>query len=98
MYLIFPGNKLVSRAYLNSVIRGAFQSTSVAYAVDRRFTRRGIATASLRELIHIAFTEQNLHRLQGEVLTDNVASHRVLENCGFSHYGTAPDYLRIDGP
>ena len=30
-------------------------------------------------------------------LTRNVASQRVLERAGFVRYGTAPDYLQIDG-
>ena len=98
MYLVFPGTTLVGRAYLSSVFWEAFQSAKIAYAVDRRFARRGIATASLRELSRIAFTEQNLHCLQGEVLTDIAASRHVVENGGFNHCGTAPDYLRIDGP
>jgi ribosomal-protein-alanine N-acetyltransferase len=51
----------------------------------------------LRELIGFAFGEFDLHRLQGETLTTNLASQRVLERCGFSRYGRAPDYLRIDG-
>lgn len=45
----------------------------------------------------MAFNELNLHRLQGETLTDNLASQRVLQRCGFTHYGTAPEYLRING-
>lgn len=97
LYLIEDDGAVVGRANLNSIIRGAFQSASVGYAVDQAHPGRGVATAALRELIRIAFTELGLHRLQGETLVDNTASQRVLTNCGFVHYGTAPDYLRIHG-
>uniref|UniRef100_UPI0011AFF0BF GNAT family N-acetyltransferase n=1 Tax=Arthrobacter sp. GMC3 TaxID=2058894 RepID=UPI0011AFF0BF len=60
-------------------------------------TGQGIATGALSELIRLAFTELNLHRLQGETLVDNRASQHVLARCGFIHYGTAPSYLRIQG-
>lgn len=97
MFLIEDDGVLVGRANLSSVIRGAFQSASVGYAVDEAHAGRGIATAALRALIDIGFGRLDLHRLQGETVTGNVASQRVLAACGFQQYGTAPDYLRIDG-
>ena len=97
LFLIEEDGVLVGRANLSSVIRGAFHSASVGYVVDEAHTGRGVATAALRTLIEIAFGSLNLHRLQGETLVTNVASQRVLTACGFVHFGTAPDYLRIDG-
>jgi len=89
--------QLVGRINLNRLIRGAFQSASVGYLLDQHMTGRGIATAALRQVIDIAFSALNLHRLQAETLTDNPASQAVLRRCGFVHYGRAPDYLKIDG-
>ncbi|WP_277050726.1 GNAT family N-acetyltransferase [Ruania albidiflava] len=65
--------------------------------MDEEHTGRGIATAALRQLTGYAFDDLRLHRLQAEVLPDNVASKRVLSHLGFCHYGTAPHYLRIQG-
>ncbi len=97
MFLIETDGRLVGKADLNSVIRGAFQSASVGYLVDEAYTGRGVATAALRLLVRHAFDALNLHRLQGETLVDNLPSQRVLLSCGFVHYGTAPDYLRLQG-
>ena len=97
MFLIEHHGSVAGRANLTSVIRGAFQSASVGYVVDEHHSGKGVATAALRMLVELAFGELHLHRLQGETLVDNVASQRVLRACGFVHYGTAPDYLRIDG-
>ncbi|HEX2895532.1 MAG TPA: GNAT family protein [Marmoricola sp.] len=97
MFLVEVEGELVGRVNLNSIIRGAFQSASVGYMVDEAWTGRGVATAALRALIAVAFGELDLHRLQGETLTTNIASQRVLERCGFSRYGRAPDYLFIGG-
>lgn len=96
-WLIEHEGQIVGRASLNSVIRGAFQSASVAYAVDREFTRRGIATAALLQVVDFAFAELDLHRLQGETLLTNHASQATLQRCGFVRYGIAPDYLFIQG-
>ena len=97
MFLVETGGDLVGRMNLNSIIRGAFQSASVGYCVDRAVTGRGVATAALRLLVDVAFGDLALHRLQGETLSTNTASQRVLERCGFVWYGRAPDYLRIAG-
>lgn len=96
MFLIEENGVLVGQASLNSVTRGAFQSASVSYAVDASNGGRGIATCALHSLIDFAFTKLCLHRLQGETLTENLASQKVLERCGFFRYGTAPNYLRIN--
>ncbi|MFT3944725.1 MAG: GNAT family protein [Ancrocorticia sp.] len=96
-WLIEYEGQIVGRASLNIVIRGAFQSASVAYAVDREATRRGIATAALLQMVDFAFAKLDLHRLQGETLLTNHASQATLQRCGFVRYGTAPDYLFIQG-
>lgn len=97
MFLIESDGALVGRINLNSIIRGVLQSANVGYLVDQAHTGRGIATAALRHLVDYAFTELRLHRLQASVLPDNAGSHRVLKNVGFRHFGTAPDYLFIQG-
>jgi ribosomal-protein-alanine N-acetyltransferase len=95
--IVDADDEVVGEMTLSSVIRGAFQSASVGYWVSDHVAGRGAASAALRDARQIAFGRLGLHRLQGETLTDNVASQRVLERAGFVRYGVAPDYLRIDG-
>ncbi len=97
VFLVEVDGRLVGHVGLHGIIRGPFQSADVAYAVDEAVRARGVATAALRQLIVVAFDQLNLHRLQGGTLIDNEASKRVLANCGFVHYGRAPEYLKIDG-
>lgn len=97
LFLIEEGRELIGRAQLNSVVRGAFQSASIAYAVDREHTGRGVATDAVRQLIDRAFGPLALHRLQAEVLPGNAASRAVLEACAFTGYGRADRYLFLDG-
>lgn len=47
--------------------------------------------------VRLAFASLDLHRVQGEVVTDNHRSQRVLERNGFERYGLAPSYLKIAG-
>lgn len=82
---------------LATVIRGAFQSCSVGYALASSAQGRGLATAALTEAVAHAFDGLRLHRVQAETLVHNERSRRVLDRVGFEQYGEAPDYLCIDG-
>lgn len=80
-----------------SIIRGAFQSCSVGYWLAEDAQGRGLATAALREAVHIAFGDLRLHRIQAETLKHNQRSQHVLERVGFGRYGEAPSYMHIAG-
>lgn len=90
-------DRIVGRANLNSIVRGAGQYASVGYWVAESVTGRGIATAAVAELRRTAFAGLNLHRLEAGTLPHNVASQRVLGRNGFTRYGLAPQYVRIAG-
>jgi RimJ/RimL family protein N-acetyltransferase len=65
----------------------------IGYWVAREFWGRGLATAGLAELL-TELRERPLHAL---VSTDNRASIRVLEKCGFVEVGPADDKLADEG-
>ncbi len=45
---------------------------------------RGIATDAVRALVPVAFAESGIVRLEAGVFSNNTASMRVLERCGFT--------------
>lgn len=89
--------RVVGRLSITAIVRGAFQSASLGYWVDREEWGRGVATRAVRTAVGVAFGGLRLHRLQAEVQVGNEASVRVLERCGFAEYGRAPQYLRLGG-
>ncbi|MEO3748392.1 GNAT family N-acetyltransferase [Plantactinospora sp. B5E13] len=95
--ILDESGQVVGRIALNNIIRGAFQSVSLGYWVSGSHNGRGLATAAVREMVRLAFTELGLHRIQAEVLPHNAGSRRVLERNGFVRIGMAPDYLNIAG-
>jgi|SRR5215208_5328139 len=82
---------------LEHVIRGASQSATVGYWVDRARNGRGLATLAVAEIAELAAAEHGLHRLQAPVRVDNPASQRVLEKNGFERIGIARGFLRVGG-
>jgi [ribosomal protein S5]-alanine N-acetyltransferase len=82
---------------LEFVIRGASQSATVGYWVDRARNGRGLASRAVAEVAELAATEFRLHRLQAPVRVDNLASLRVLEKNGFERIGVARGFLHVGG-
>ena len=61
------------------------------YAANREF----LATQAVAAMLDIAWS-LGLHRVEAGTLVENHASQRVLTANGFTRYGLAPAYLRID--
>lgn len=94
--VITDEGEVVGSITLQSIIRGFFQSCSVGFWLAEAAQGRGLATNALREAVALAFGDLGLHRVQAETLPDNVRSQAVLARVGFSRYGLAPAYLKID--
>ncbi|MBW8060269.1 MAG: N-acetyltransferase [Solirubrobacterales bacterium] len=67
---------------------------SVYVAIDAR--GRGVGTALTKALAASA-EESGFHKLIGKLFTDNVASLRLVERCGFDSVGLHRRHGRLDG-
>lgn len=88
---------IVGAVTLSGIVLGPFRSATVGYWIDAGQVGRGLASAAVRAVCATADAELGLHRLQAGLLVDNIASQRVLAKCGFVPFGTAENYLHIDG-
>jgi len=88
---------VVGCATLNTIEFGPLCSASLGYWVDVAEVGRGLASAAAGALCRIADQDLGLHRIQASTSRANVASQRVLTKNGFEQFGTARDYLHING-
>ncbi|MBZ4322829.1 GNAT family N-acetyltransferase [Streptomyces huiliensis] len=88
---------IVGVVNLSNIVRGAFQSGSLGYWVAAGRAGRGLGTAAVAAVCEAAAGELGMHRVEAGTVTTNTASQRVLEKCGFERFGTARDYVHIDG-
>ena len=96
-WVLVDGESIVGRISLTDVVHGAFNSGNLGYWVAQEYQRRGIASAAVAAVSTVAEQNLELHRIQAGTLLRNVASQKVLERCGFSRIGVAPEYLNING-
>lgn len=64
--------------------------------VDARARGRGIGT-TLTEALAAAAEDRGFHKLIGRLFTDNLASIRLVEHCGFDSVGLHRRHGRLDG-
>ncbi len=88
---------LAGQVTVSSIVRGAFDSGSVGYWVDRRFAGRGVVSTALALAVDHCFGPVGLHRVEANARPENAPSLRVLDKVGFRSEGRHLNYLFIDG-
>ncbi len=88
---------LVGSVTVTSIIRGFFQNAFLGYKVDARHARRGYMFEAIGEVLSYVFNTLDLHRIEANVMPNNIASRALLEKLGFCDEGLAKSYLKIQG-
>lgn len=88
---------LVGAVTLDNIRRGPAQAGTLGYWVGQPFARQGYMREALQAVVHFAFTDLDLSRLEAGCLPENAASRGVLEKVGFKYEGVAQSYLQING-
>lgn len=88
---------LLGAITLDNIRRGPSQAGTLGYWIGARFARQGYMREAIRAVVHYAFTELDLSRIEAACLPENTASRGVLEGAGFKYEGVAQSYLQING-
>jgi len=94
---VFIGADFAGEINLNGIVRGAQQSGTVGYWIDRskagqRYIAEGVVT-----LARFAFEQLHLHRLEICIVPRNSNSRRVMEVLAIREEGIAQRFLEING-
>lgn len=88
---------LLGAITLDNIRRGPAQSGTLGYWTGQPFARQGYMREAITALVHYAFTQLDLSRIEAACLPENAASRGLLERSGFKYEGVAQSYLQIDG-
>lgn len=98
MFLIRRADQaLLGALTLDNIRRGPSQAGTTGYWVGAGFARQGYMREALEAMLHHAFSELDLSRIEAGCLPENKASRGVLEQVGFKYEGVAQSYLQING-
>ena len=94
---LFIENKFAGEVNLNNVIRGAMQTGTVGYWIDRKQAGNGYVAEGVAVLSRFAFDELKLHRIEVCIIPRNTNSKKVVEKLKFRLEGLAERFLEING-
>ena len=94
---VFVDQQFAGEVNLNNVTRGALQSATVGYWIDRARAGHGYIAEAVVVLSRFAFEQLQLHRLEVCIVPRNTNSRRVMEKLRFRNEGIAERFLEING-
>jgi ribosomal-protein-alanine N-acetyltransferase len=94
---IFIDGAFAGEINLNNVVRGAFQSGTIGYWVDKSRAGHSFMSEAVVVLAQYAFEDLHLHRLEVCIIPRNLNSRRVVEKLHFREEGLAERFLEING-
>ena len=94
---VFVDQQFAGEVNLNNVTRGALQSATVGYWIDRGRAGHSYIAEAVVVLTRFAFEQLQLHRLEICIVPRNTNSRRVMEKLRFRNEGIAERFLEING-
>ncbi len=88
---------IVGSINLSQIFRGGFQSAYLGYYIGSQYAGKRYMTAAIRLVLHYAFVELKLHRLEANIQPGNLASIALVKRAGFVREGFSRRYLKICG-
>ncbi len=96
-FALFVDNMFAGEVNLNNVVRGALQTCTVGYWIDRALAGHRYVAEAVIVLARFAFEELQLHRMEICIVPRNANSRRVMEVLAIREEGIAQRYLEING-
>lgn len=93
-YQILLGGKVVGGIGFHGPPRDGL--VEVGYGVVPSVRRQGVATEALQQILALAGDFETVRRVCGRTTPDNIASQRVMLNCGFQPVGRDPEFLHYE--
>ena len=89
--------ELIGAITLDNIRRGPSQAGTLGYWTGQSFARQGYMREAIAAVLHHAFAQLDLSRIEAACLPENAASRGLLERSGFKYEGVAQSYLQICG-
>ena len=97
---VVPDGRIAGFFNLSQIVRANSQSAYASWQTNVEFSRQGYAVEGVTALLDLAFSSPaglGLHRVQANVIPENLPSIRLAERVGFRKEGLALRYLKIAG-
>ena len=96
-FLVMTDNHQIAGVFnINEIVRGAFQSAYLGFYATVDYAGKGFMSLGLKMLLHEAFNELKLHRVEANIQPTNTSSIHLVTQNQFRKEGFSPRYLKIN--
>lgn len=88
---------IVGNINFSNIVRGHFLSCWCGYKMAGTMAGKGYMTEALEASIRYMFEELGMHRIEANIMPENIGSIRVVQKLNFEREGMSPKYLNIQG-
>lgn len=89
-------DRIIGSVSFSSIERNAFLSCYLGYKLDENETQKGYMTEAVKKGINIIFNQYKLHRIEADIMPNNINSLRVVEKLKFIKEGISYKLLKIN--
>ena len=90
-------DRLIGTVAFNNILLCSYLSCQIGYRLDKDEINRGYITEAARCGIDVMFHDYKLHRIEANIMPDNIASLLVARKLGFIEEGMVHKYLKVNG-
>jgi GrpB-like predicted nucleotidyltransferase (UPF0157 family)/RimJ/RimL family protein N-acetyltransferase len=83
--------------HINEIVHGLFQSGYLRFYAVIDYAGEGYMSAGLKLVLNKIFTDIKLHRLEANILPEDIKSIQLVKNNGFRYEGYSPRSLKLNG-
>lgn len=79
-----------------NIVKGSYYTCQLGYKFDHRYNGFGYAYESVKAGMDILFEDQNLHRIEANIMPSNLRSIQLIQKLGFFYEGLAKANIKIN--
>jgi [ribosomal protein S5]-alanine N-acetyltransferase len=95
--VIVADEVVIGQMTVSTIVRGPIRKGFLGYWVASTSQGQGHASRAVGLVLEVMAGELGLHRAEAHTRMENLASHGVLRNNGFTPWGVAHAHIHIDG-
>lgn len=88
---------IIGTVSFSNISRSEDKSCRVGYKLAKAYTGQGYATEALRRLLAEIHQGLSIHRVEADIMPNNLPSLKLIERLGFSYEGVARSSHEING-
>jgi [ribosomal protein S5]-alanine N-acetyltransferase len=95
--VVLSDGNVIGQVNVSTILGPPFRKGFLGYWIGTSHQGQGHASRAVGLAVQVMTDELGLHRAEAHTQVDNLASHRVLRNNGFTSWGIAHGHIFIQG-